>query len=86
MAINQIMDSKKQRDAIHEAIKRLAKVTGCGDSKEDGSEFARIMLPAISEAAYNGGDILNEIANKLLTFRPRRREENGPHSDVSVQV
>jgi hypothetical protein len=73
MASNQLIDSKKQRETFYAAIKELAKVVGCDSSEAGGREFARVMLPAISAAAYGGGDVLKEIANKLLAFRPTKR-------------
>ena len=72
MATNQLIDSNNQHKAIHEAVKKLAKVAGCDTSNEGGKEFARIMVPAISVATYEGGDIFKGIADKLLTFRPRK--------------
>ena len=81
MAANKLMDSKNQQAIFHEAVKQFAKAVGCDASNEGGKEFARIMLPAISEAAYYGGDILHKVATKLLTFRPQKSKEKGVPRD-----
>jgi hypothetical protein len=73
MTENAIINASKEQHRFYEAVKQLAKAIGCDTSNEGGKEFARIMLPAISEAAYLGGDVLKGIAIRLLAFRPQRK-------------
>jgi hypothetical protein len=63
--------AKEEHDRIHEAVKTFAKAIGCDMSEEGGKQFARIIMVAVAEAAFEGGDIFGGVARKLLTFRRR---------------
>jgi hypothetical protein len=61
-----------EHDRIHEAVRTFAKAIGCDMSDEGGKGFARGIMVALAEAAFEGGDIFEGFARKLLTFRPGR--------------
>jgi hypothetical protein len=63
--------AREEHDRIREAVKDFAKAIGCDMSEEGAKQFARIVMVAFAEAAFEGGDIFEGVARKLLTFRPR---------------
>jgi len=63
--------AKEEHDRIYEAVKTFATAIGCDVSEEGGKQFARIIMVAVAEAAFEGGDIFEGVARKLLKFRPR---------------
>ena len=63
-------NAKEEHDRIYEAVKTFATAIGCDISEEGGKQFARIIILAVAEAAFDGGDVFEGIARKLLTFRP----------------
>jgi hypothetical protein len=63
--------AKEEHDRIYEAVKTFAAAIGCDNSDEGGREFARIIMVAVAGAAFEGGDIFEGVARKLLTFRSR---------------
>jgi hypothetical protein len=38
-------------------------------SDEGGKEFARVVMVAIAEAAFEGGDIFEAVTRKLIALR-----------------
>lgn len=69
--VNPFEYAKEEQDRIHDAVKTFAAAIGCGMSDEGGKEFARIVMVAVAEAAFEGGDIYEGIARKVLGLRPR---------------
>ena len=67
-----MVDTKKEHDRLHQAVKDFAKAIGCEISEAGGKEFARVTLAAIAVAAFERHDIFDRIARKLLDFRPKR--------------
>ena len=63
--------AKEEHDRIHEAVKTFAKAIGCDISEEGGKQFARLIMVAVAEAAFEGGDVFEGVSRKLLAFRPR---------------
>jgi hypothetical protein len=70
--VNPFEQAKEEHDRIHEAVKTFANAVGCDMSPEGGREFARLLMVAVAEAAFEGGDIFEGVARKLLAFRPRK--------------
>jgi hypothetical protein len=69
--VNPLECAKEEHERIHEAVKTFAKAIGCDMSEEGGKQFARIIMVAVAEAAFEGGDIFEGVAKKLLVFRPQ---------------
>jgi hypothetical protein len=63
--------AKEEQDRIHNAVKTFAAAIGCEMSEEGGKKFARIVMVAMAEAAFEGGDIFEEVARKLIVLRPK---------------
>jgi hypothetical protein len=63
--------AKEEHDRIHDAVKALAAAIGCVQTAEGGREFARVMMVAVAQAAFEGGDIFEGVARKLMLFRSR---------------
>jgi hypothetical protein len=40
-------------------------------SEEGGKKFARIVVVAVTEAAFEGGDIFEGLARKLIVLRQK---------------
>jgi hypothetical protein len=85
MADTICMATKKDHDAIQEAIKNLAKVTGTGyeDSKKGGRKFALAMQLAIAatfqDAVLSGDDdVLETLTLKLMNLRACMRALRAP--------
>jgi hypothetical protein len=62
---------KEEHDRSYEAVKTFAQAIGYEISEEGGKQFARVIMVAIAEAAFEGGDIFEGVTRKLLTFPPR---------------
>jgi len=69
--VNPFENAKEEHDRIYGAVKAFAEAIGCDLSRDGGQEFARIIMVAVAEAAFEGGDIHEGLTRKLLTFRPR---------------
>jgi hypothetical protein len=69
-AANLLENTKEEQARIQEAVRSFATAIGCALSVEGGKEFARVMMVALAEAAFEGGDIYAGVARRLLTFRP----------------
>jgi len=63
---------EEEHDRINQAVRTFAEAIGCDMSSEGGKEFARILMVALAEAAFEGGDIFDGLARKLVTLRRRR--------------
>ena len=63
--------AKEEHDRIHEAVKTFAQAIGCEMSEEGGKQFARVLMVAVAEAAFEGGDVFEGVTRKLLTFRTK---------------
>jgi hypothetical protein len=61
--------AKEEHDRIYEAVKTFAAAIGYDNSEEGGREFARIIMVAIAEAAFEGGDIFEAVARRLIALR-----------------
>lgn len=64
--------AKQEKERIHEAIRTFASAIGCQISSEGGKQFARLVMVAIAEAAFEGGDIYEGLARTLVTLRPNK--------------
>jgi hypothetical protein len=63
--------AKEEHDRIHDALKAFAGAIGCEMSEEGGKKFARIVVVAVTEAAFEGGDIFEGVARKLIVLRQK---------------
>mgnify|MGYP001092410600 FL=1 len=63
--------AKEEHDRIYEAVKIFAVAIGCEMSEEGGMKFARIVMVAVAEAAFEGGDIFEGVARKLIVLRQK---------------
>ena len=63
--------AKEEHDRIHDAVKAFAVAIGCEMSEEGGKKFARIVMVAMAEAAFEGGDIFEGVARKLIVLRQK---------------
>ena len=62
-------NAQEEHDRIYEAVKTFATAIGCDISEEGGKQFARIIMVAVAEAAFDGGDVFEGVARKLRMFR-----------------
>jgi hypothetical protein len=63
--------ANEEHDEIYKAVKTFAAAIGCEMSEEGGKKFARIVMVAVAEAAFEGGDIFEGVARKLIVLRPK---------------
>jgi hypothetical protein len=70
--VNPFEHAPEEHHKIHEAVRNFAQAIGCDMSDESGKEFARVVMVAIAEAAFEGGDIFEGVARKLLALRRTR--------------
>ena len=54
MVNTELLDARKNHDAIHQAMKNLAKVIGFEDSNKGGRDFAIVMQAAIGLTFLDG--------------------------------
>jgi hypothetical protein len=52
-------------------VKTFAAAIGCGMSEQGGKKFAPIVLLAVTQTAFEGGDIFEGVARKLIVLRPK---------------
>jgi hypothetical protein len=69
--VNPFEYAKEEHDRIHDAVKTFAAAIGCDLGEEGGKVFARIVMIAVTEAAFEGGDIFEGVARKLIVLRSR---------------
>lgn len=67
--VNPFEQATEEQHRIHEAVKTFAQAIGCDMSDEGAKEFARLVMVAIAEAAFEGGDIFEAIARRLIVHR-----------------
>jgi hypothetical protein len=72
LAANLLENAKEGQERIQEAVRTFAAAIGCELSVEGGKEFARVIMVALAEAAFESGDIYAGVARKLLTLRPTK--------------
>lgn len=70
-AANLLENAKEGQERMQEAVRTFAIAIGCELSVEGGKQFARVVMVALAEAAFESGDIYEGFARKLLTLRPR---------------
>lgn len=63
--------ANEEYDKIYKAVKTFAAAIGCEMSEEGGKKFARIVMVAMAEAAFEGRDIFEGVARKLIVLRPK---------------
>jgi hypothetical protein len=63
--------ANEEHDKIYEAVKTFAAAIGCEMREEGGKKIARIVMVAVAEAAFEGGDIFEGVARKLIVLRPK---------------
>ena len=67
--VNPFEHATDEQYRIHEAVRNFAQAIGCDMSDEGGKEFARVVMVAIAEAAFEGGDIFEAVARRLIALR-----------------
>jgi hypothetical protein len=68
--VDPLEHANEEFDRIHDAVKAFAVAIGCEMSEGGGKKFARIVMVAMAEAAFEGGDIFEGVARKLIVLRP----------------
>ena len=61
----------QEHDKIYKSVKTFAAAIGCGMSEQGGKKFAPIVLLAVTQTAFEGGDIFEGVARKLIVLRPK---------------
>jgi predicted transcriptional regulator len=67
--VNPFEHATDEQYRIHEAVRRFAQAIGCDMTEEGGKEFARVVMVAIAEAAFERGDIFESVARRLIALR-----------------
>ena len=67
--VNPFEDATDERHKIHEAVTTFARAIGCEMSDQGGKEFARVVMVAVAEAAFEGGDIFEAVTRRLIAVR-----------------
>ena len=67
--VNPFEHATDEQYRIQEAVRNFAQAIGCDMSDEGGKEFARVVMVAIAEAAFEGGDIFEAVARRLIALR-----------------
>jgi hypothetical protein len=68
--VDPLEHANEEFDRIHDAVKAFAVAIGCEMSEGGGKKFVRIVMVAMAEAAFEGGDIFEGVARKLIVLRP----------------
>ena len=66
--------AKEEKQRIHESVRTFARAIGCEITIDGGKEFARFVMTALAEAAFEGGDVYEGVARKLLALRARKEK------------
>jgi hypothetical protein len=67
--VNPFEHATEEHHKIHDAVRTFARAIGCDMSDEGGKEFARVVMVAIAEAAFEGGDIFEAVTRRLIALR-----------------
>jgi hypothetical protein len=67
--VNPFEHATEEHHKIFEAVRTFAQAIGCDMSEEGGKEFARVVMVAIAEAAFEGGDFFAAVARRLIALR-----------------
>ena len=67
--VNPFEHATEEHHKIHEAVTTFARAIGCDISEEGGKEFARVVMVAMAEAAFEGGDFFGAVAWRLIALR-----------------
>lgn len=67
--VNPFEHATEEHHGIQEAVRNFAQAIGCDMTEEGGKEFARVVMVAFAEAAFEGGDIFEAVARKLIGLR-----------------
>ena len=67
--VNPFEQATEEDHKIYEAVRTFAQAIGCEISDEGGKQFARVVMVAMAEAAFEGGDIFEAVARRLIALR-----------------
>ena len=67
--VNPFDHATEEHRQIYEAVKTFAQAIGCDTSEEGAKEFARVVMVAMAEAAFEGGDFFGAVAWRLIALR-----------------
>lgn len=67
--VNPFENASDEQYRIHQAVRTFAQAIGCEMSEDGGKEFARVVMVAIAEAAFESGDIFEAVARRLIALR-----------------
>jgi len=67
--VNPFEHATEEHHKIYDAVKSFAQAIGCEISDEGGKQFARVVMVAIAEAAFEGGDMFEAVARRLIALR-----------------
>jgi hypothetical protein len=65
---------RQQHDWIRGAVQRFAEEIGCDPIIDGGKEFARLVMIAFSEAADEGGDVMDGVVKNILALDSERKK------------
>jgi hypothetical protein len=63
--------ANQEHEEISKAVKTFAAAIGCEMSEQSGNKFARIVLLAVTQAAFEGANIFGGVARTLIVLRPK---------------
>jgi len=67
--VNSFEHSTEEHHKVYEAVRTFAQAIGCDISDEGGKEFARLLMVAMAEVAFEGGDLFAAVARTLIALR-----------------
>ena len=67
--VNPLEHATEEHRKIYQAVRTFAQAIGCDMSDEGGKEFARVVMVSIAEAAFEGGDIFEAVARRIIALR-----------------
>lgn len=67
--VNPFEHATEEQQNVYEAIRTFAQAIGCDTSEEGSKEFARVVMVAMAEAAFEGGDFFRAVARRLVALR-----------------
>jgi hypothetical protein len=67
--VNPFEHATEEHHKIYEAVRMFAQAIGCDASEEGGKEFARLVMVAMAEAAFEGGDFFAAVSRRLIALR-----------------
>ena len=63
--------ANQEHDEISKAVMTFAAKIGCEMSEQSGNKFARIVLLAVTQAAFERANIFEGVARRPIVLRPK---------------